>query len=99
MLGPSQAKLHAPTWVNAAEERLADFAMEGSTNYLELPVWISKPVSMSQIKHLVGQFNRDRFSMEDNSTFLLQIILAPNIMIASEIMDFYAHIRQLADFS
>ena len=60
---------------------------------------ITQPVAMRQEKLLVINLTRQRFTMDNNPTFLFQIIAAPDIMVADKEMHLYSHIRQLGDFS
>jgi hypothetical protein len=54
---------------------------------------------MSQEKYLVVNFYGLRFVMHDDPTFLLQIAVCPEVMIAREEMYFHSHIGQLREFS
>ena len=54
---------------------------------------------MSQEKYLVVNFYGLRFVMHDDPTFLFQIAVCPEVMIACEEMYFHSHIGQLRELS
>ena len=84
MLGPLHSKINAPTGVKHRKEALQGLAMEHRTKRLEFPITVSQAISMSQIKFLAVNLAGQRFTMDDDTTFLLQIIPTPDIMISDK---------------
>ena len=93
---PFQSEIHADGGMYPSEKSLANLVVEDVPKKTECPVGVTQSITVCQIKQLVGQFQRHRLTMQDDTTLLLQIIGAPNVMIASEEMHLHPIIRQLA---
>lgn len=76
--------------------------MEERAQETELPVGISQAVTVGEVEYLVGQFECHRLPMQDDSALALQIIGAPNVVVACEevhlhpIVSEFAHLSQEA---
>jgi hypothetical protein len=96
VLCPIEAEAHTKCWVQPSESPLTSFVMEDASNKPELPVAVAKSVTMSEIERLVSNLKSKGIMMKDDTAFLLQVVEAPNVVIASEIVNLDAHIGQLA---
>lgn len=99
MLGPIQSKRHGPTGMNAREEGLTKFTAEETAHESEFGIRITQSISMPEVEEFVGNLNGDGVMMNFHAAFLLEVILAPDVMITREEMNLDAHIRQLTDLA
>ena len=74
-------------------------AVKQRPQYLEFPVAVTQSVSVSQEKLLSVNLTGQRFPVNDDSTFLFQVIPAPDIVVADEEMYLHSQIRQFRQLS
>lgn len=84
--------------MHEVEESLAHTVVEHCPQKPERTTGVSKPVTMSEVENLIVNFCRDGFPVNDKTTLLLQVSISPDIVIACEEMDLYAHISKLGQF-
>ena len=67
--------------------------MEDAPDDFETLIGVAQSVAMSQEEYLTVYLCGQGLLMQDNTTFLLQILVGPDIMIASEVMHLDTHVR------
>lgn len=98
-LCPFQSEPHAPARMYHAEEALAYAVVEHAADKLELMVGVAQSVAMGEIEHLAVDVHRLGLFMENHSTFLLQIAVHPDVVVAGEVMHLHTHVGQLRQFA
>ena len=66
--------------------------MEDCPDEFETLVGVAQSVAMSQEEYLTVDLCSQRLLMQYHATFLLQIIIGPDIMIACEVMHLDTHV-------
>ena len=99
MLGPCQSEIHTPTGMKHREEELQCLAAKHSTKHLELPISIAQSIAMCQVELLAIDFTSHRLAVDDDSTFLFQIVTTPNVVIANEEMYFHAQVGEFGNLA
>jgi hypothetical protein len=99
MLCPRQTEVDSPTRMNHREQFDKCLVMKDTSENLKLTIIIAKSISMGYKELLAVNLTSIGGAMQDNSTFFLQVISAPDIMIAREEMYLHAQVRKFGYFS
>ena len=73
--------------------------MKHHPEQMKLTVIIAQPVAMSQEELLSVNLARLRFPVQNHSTFFLQIITTPDIVVSDEEMHFHSPVGQFRQFA
>ena len=99
MTGPIQSEPHAPAGMHAIEQPLAGGVMEHTAQELEFHVGVTQSVAMGQIEYLIVNLDGGWLTVQNNATFLLQIAIGPQVVVACEEMYLDPHIGQFGDLT
>ena len=99
VLGPTKTEANPPPWMNASKKPLANRIVEDRAKQTKLAAGVTQSVAMSKQEYLVAQLDGYRFGMHNHSTLLLEIILAPHIVVTREEVHLDAHVCQFANLA
>ena len=94
VFSPRKAQPHAPARVKEVEQTLAETVMKHLAQELKLMVGVAQPIAVRQEENLVGYLGGFGFRVHRHATFLLQIAVGPDIVIARKEVHLYAHISK-----
>src|SRR5574344_2640816 len=73
--------------------------MEETAEHLEVFVGVTQSVAVPQVEHFTVNFGCDRFLVKNNAALLLQISVAPDVVVAQKVMHLYAEICQFRELT
>ncbi len=85
--------------MEAREETLAETVAEEGTHEAELGVGITQTVTVAEVEEFVGNLDGDGIVVHLHATLLLEIVLTPDVMVASKEMHLDAHVGEFADLA
>ena len=91
---PAESEPHRPARMERAEEHLAGAAVEDAAYEFEVAVGVAESVTVGEIKHAVVDFDGLGLGVHDDATLLLQVAVGPDVVVAREVVDLYAHVGQ-----
>ena len=99
VLGPVEAKPHAPAGMEGRESPLTSAVVEDALDELKALIGIAQAITVSEKENLAIEFGGLRLLVEDNTTLLFEILVSPNVVVARKVMHLDAHIGEFGDFS
>ena len=73
--------------------------MEDTAYHLERLVGVAQSVAVGQIEDLAIELDGLRLLVQDDATFLCQIVIGPDVVVACEVVHLDAHVCQLGYLS
>ena len=73
--------------------------MEQESQQLESRIRVAQSVAVCQVELLAVDFGSQRLTVQDDAAFLLEVIAAPDVVVADEEVHFHAEVRQLGQFA
>ena len=80
------------------EEPLASLIVENAAYELETAVGITKAITVGKIEYLIIEFHRLGFFVQDDTAFLFQVAIHPNVMVTGKEMYFHSHVGKFRQF-
>ena len=70
-------------------------AVEQQAQQFEARVGVAQTVAVGQVELLAADFGGQCLAVQDDAALLLQVVAAPNVVVADEEMHFHPEVRQL----
>lgn len=99
VLGPTQSQLHAPARVYHGKEAAQQTTVEEATQASKSFVGIAQTIAMSQIEFLSHDFEGLGAAMDDDTTFLGEVVVAPPVVVARKEVHLHPSIGKLGEFA
>ena len=94
VFGPVEAQRHAPARMQGGEEALHRVAVEQHAQHLEARVRVAQTVAVGQVELLTADFGGQRLAMQDDAALPLQVVAAPDVVVADEEVHLHPEVRQ-----
>ena len=85
--------------MDGGEHKLAYLTVEEDTEELEFLVGITQSVAMGKEEYLSVYLCCERLLVQYHSTFFLQVVEGPDVVIACEVVYLHTHIREFRQFA
>ena len=99
VLCPGESETDTPSRMERREEPLAHFVMKDGTNDFERLVGVAHAVTMSQEELLAVNLGGFGLFVQDNTAFLFQVFVGPDVVVACEIVHLDTHVSQFGELA